>query len=1628
MMKYLSSHRKTIAIFCCTLFLIQLLQPTISFALTSGPTQPEVQSFQAASTTEMVDLFSGDFSYNIPLFELPGPNGGYPFNLSYQAGIGMDQEASWVGLGWSLNPGAITRQMRGLPDEFKGDDVKTKMSIKPNVTVGIGAGGSVEMFGADAVSLNAGFSVSQNTYKGLGYSIDGSLGFGRAAGSGMTAGIGLDFSLDAKEGVTLQPSLSLSGKVGAVGLGAGYNSKSGLSVLALTHSANSVAVHYKDRSGKARQWHSSITNSAPLFMSHPGYTPQITMPMKNLNLAAEFKPGASWWGVFGNLYVRGFYNEQRLDKDKKDVITKAYGYMNYQHATDPKALLDFNREKDGMVTKESPNLAIPSLTYDIYSVTGQGIAAMYRPMRNDYGIISDQETSSVANGGSVGADVGPTATHVGGNLSVNHAKSTSGGWIENNDMIAKAKFQKKNTNDRYEPWYFKVHGEPNTDVGTTVSNLGGDKAVRVKLDDSRSNTKALALLDNKSMATPLNAPDNANENRERKSRNQVIQTLTNEQLLKSGVEVLPQFRLKYMNGTTSTSEVDYVRSGLAHHIAAFTALTPEGLRYNYGLPAYNNRQDEVTFSALNASGAVNSVPVNGTGDGDPQYSYGSTDTDEFLRSVSIPNYVHSHLLTSILGPDYVDLTNNGVTQDDLGYWVKFTYRKATSTYKWRDPFSGAHHQEGWLTDPRDDKGSFTYGEKEIWYLAKAETKSHLATFQVSDRTDGRGVSSKLQDTNLTGAVLSKLDEIKLYVKSSTGGSDMLIKAVKFDYDYSRCQKLYTQTGSGKLTLTKLRFEYGSSTRGSLNPYTFTYSSTNPDYDYLAYDRWGNYKPYTAGQYDQNRDFPYVNQNPTAKTQLDAYASAWSLTEIVLPSGGKIIVDYETDDYAYVQHKPAMQMMEIVNPNPGIYNSSTFLLDDNLLKIRFKLESPVNGSITDPNLLKAGVLKYLDTKRQLYFKLKVNLRKVGENFHEYISGYANVNLAGTMSLEKDGTDPGNNYTHGFFYVAAEEGNNNVMHHPFSMRTWQHIRTNQPELANKSRTLKQTNDPGERVDQIKSLGGVGAQIRQMFQGFYKYCKDQNWGREVVVGKSWIRLYSPDKTKFGGGLRVRQITMSDQWGVNDPTADKEGIYGQVYEYTIEEEPNKPISSGVASYEPMVGGDENALRYAKKYVQSVPLRADNNLFFEYPVNESYYPGAQVGYRKVTVWSLASAARAGKVVKNVTLPDNNQSLFPAGLSYGTTGKTEHEFFTAKDFPVITDETEKVNRPYKLAVPVPFLGNISVSKLAASQGYSIVTNDMHGKPKKVSNYRQDKNGYAEPEPISWIKYNYLSEQKIYDQEKVNVLANILKDNGDKTLSVPSAGNAGLPSIILGQETELFSDMRQFEDRTWTGGARINTDVMYIPIAFVPVPVPIPTVWPSINKSQNLLRTSVTNKVIFKSGILESTEAYDGGSKMVTRNVKWDKVTGTPILTTTNNNFDALVYNYSIPAYTQYEGMGAAYQNIGLSFEISSVVKDPYKDGQYSFYTSLADGVLYPGDEVILYEFADELNKPLAKAVYTGKIDNDNLLYTQDGLALKKYKCLIIRSGFRNQLAVSAGTITALQNDPSVKGTPVTYTKTITIAK
>jgi hypothetical protein len=108
--------------------------PSFKHPTIGGPSQPEMSKFMPVGADNMVNPFTGKFSYNIPLLDV----GGYGVNMFYNSGITMDQDASWVGLGWDINPGTISRNMRGIPDDFDGTDTITKrQSIRTDKTWGV---------------------------------------------------------------------------------------------------------------------------------------------------------------------------------------------------------------------------------------------------------------------------------------------------------------------------------------------------------------------------------------------------------------------------------------------------------------------------------------------------------------------------------------------------------------------------------------------------------------------------------------------------------------------------------------------------------------------------------------------------------------------------------------------------------------------------------------------------------------------------------------------------------------------------------------------------------------------------------------------------------------------------------------------------------------------------------------------------------------------------------------------------------------------------------------------------------------------------------------------------------------------------------------------------------------------------------------------------------------------------------------------------------------------------------------------------------------------------------------------------------------------------------------------------
>lgn len=1483
-----SKSFKIIACFLALNLILECVAPSVAFALTSGPSQPEVKSFEPAGTTQMVDLFSGDFTYDMPLFELPGPDGGYPFNMAYHSGISMEQEASWVGLGWNINPGAINRQMRGLPDEFKGDQINVKQDMKEMHTYGVNAGANLELFGGDfdkgtntKGTGGGGMSLYYNNYRGFGFGFGPSISVHPTGQNGASIGIGLDF--DTQNGVGGKLSLGYQG----MSLNSSFNSINGPRLDVGTNVGHDKVA----KDGRPV----SVATSTPLLAS-PVYTysPSVGMEYVTTPLSVTFKTGLGV-GAYGSIMIGGFYNTQKLKET--DVSRGAYGYYYLEdNAKDDASLLDFNRQAQTLVSATTRNLSIPSMTADFYSISGQGAGGMFRAWRNDHGAVYEPKAESTINGGSIGVDIGGTGLHWGIQANYNHGKSQSGKWVDENELESTYKYSTERSGD-YEPAYFQVYGEPTLSNGDNLSNIGGSNAMRPNLEIKNGESGIYTLknswVDYKNLTSASNVTNSQKHlgalTRELRGTN--IQPITNEWLLNGSNEILAEYDISYYNSTTPStylgSQTSLNRSGSnykSHHFAGMTVLQPNGSRYVYGLPAMNTKHVVASFSVdeFSTSCGTTTVPTtNGT-----DINHKVSNTDQFLSRTETPVYAHSYMLTAVLGADYVDINNNGPDEADYGYWVKFTYAKADEDYKWRTPYKDAYFDRGVKSKFSDNKGSYTYGEKEIWYLAKAETKSHVAVFKLKSRTDAKEAQKELATTAGTNSLMA-LDEIQLFTRPEFETAETEtdysaatpLQTIKFTYDNSLCDKIENGT-TGKLTLKEVAFTYQKNQRGALNPYKFSYSSSNPDYDQYRYDRWGNYTEQTDRC--DNRELPYVKQfdaelsqtktnRDNFKSLRDSLAQSWHLTQIETPTGSTIDIEYESDDYAYVQHRKATQMFEIDKLElaaDAVYDngiSSTYQNNDS--RVYVKLEHPI--PVSSPNAAQEFYDQYLkglerksgnSTYVQIFFK---NYMVFRDNIKEYVSGYANiattdgygVSDAVTMDLG-EGAGSQAYYTKAYVrlepYYDSKKGN---YYHPFAAMTWQKMRTDHPDLLT---TYSSTPaDPGssdfDKAMKVKSLANIGPQIAKLRRGYMKQAWRRGWGRYMEKDKSVIRLCSPDGIKYGGGLRVKKITTSDDFSVNGSASQ----YGQVFDYTTEDENGNTISSGVAAFEPQIGGEENALKHANTYTQEHAYRTKSQLYFEYPINESYYPGASVGYSKVKVRSLTTDAVLDGTYSN---------------EVGATGESIHEFYTAKEFPTIATETDMGKEPYTLFVPIPLIGGINRGKLTASQGYSVEVNDMHGKPKSVSYFGIENGLLMSDFPVSSVRYEYQNDLTSYEGIPVRRLNNTV-----------SVGNSlEYSNVERGVQYEFFMDHVESKSYMINGGVDANLEIFGI--------LGLPLMWPSYSEDYSLLRYMVANKVIHKAGVLKKVVATDGQSTVETENTYYHALTGEPVYVQTRNNFENDIYS------------------------------------------------------------------------------------------------------------------------------------------
>ncbi len=420
-----------------------------------GPGQPEMSSFKPAGTNDMVNLFTGDFSYNIPLLDV----GGYPVNIYYDGGITMEQEASWVGLGWNINPGNVNRNMRGVPDDFNGEDILVqKQNMKKNITWGVGFGADLELVGikgmwteffSGSVGANIGYSLNNYLGPAIELGIKGTTSF-RIGAKGISekgpvgVSAGVSANLNSRSGMTLTPNISLSANLfksaeklsTGVGISTGYNSREGLKALHLNAqvSQSYTMVSKKNENSYYKGSRGGTLYSSTISFTKPSYVPALRSPVTNKSGAGRFQLGGAMFGIYPSFEVEGYAQVSTIEEPDRVQKKPMVGYLYAEKAKNNRdAVMDFSRFNDQEVTPNTSIISVPQYAYDVFSIQGEGTGGTIRAYRNDNGYVRDNFTVSRDKSWSAGIDVGIPG-HIGGNFNTVKTPSTIGEWGTGNGL------------------------------------------------------------------------------------------------------------------------------------------------------------------------------------------------------------------------------------------------------------------------------------------------------------------------------------------------------------------------------------------------------------------------------------------------------------------------------------------------------------------------------------------------------------------------------------------------------------------------------------------------------------------------------------------------------------------------------------------------------------------------------------------------------------------------------------------------------------------------------------------------------------------------------------------------------------------------------------------------------------------------------------------------------------------------------------------------------------------------------------------------------------------------------------------------------------------------------------------
>jgi hypothetical protein len=1538
-----------------------------------GPSMPEASSFTSPNSNNLVNLATGDFNYSIPLLDV----GGYPLAINYNSNVGVNDEASWVGLGWSLNAGSVNRTVRGLPDDFKAVDISKEAKIKEKKTIGIGIGFGVQISGISigkggkaGIGLSLGQELEYDNYEGFSTTL-GIGGNARFGGSNFGGGIGLDLSLSSSKGATFSPSLSLSGNFStastqtSVGgfLGMTLDSREGFKSLNFGINSNSSITGRTGHGESERETDHELPGMCSNFrysFAAPTASPPFEIPITNVSISTKGTLG----GEIKPVHLHGEVEHNlHLQLVTKKFKKKSFGYLYSQFGGED-ALHDFNRANEGVYFRETPTLPITAYTFDLYNVSAYGLDASFRPKRNDVGTLHQAKQVNKSITGETAAEVGfGDLVHIGTDIIYQEGSDVNQKWANGNPLAQVFQFSDSMSNPAYEPVYFQNTGELTPMEDEAIFNkLGGFDAVRPQLerDNDLSTANTSDVLSN---GQELQQKEDVTFT-ERRTRNKMMSYRTRAEVRHAGESL----EAHYLNATRTGHYADPILEGIttSDDLIQDIKVTDEGgLQYHFGLPAYNNFIQEMSFMVDDETTSVEEDD-----NGNVRYNLidasieNTKGENNYFLKTTTPKHAYAWYITKILSSDYVDVSNNGPTQDDLGSFTSFQYKKVHSNYLWRNPQqdSVANFQEGELHTKRDNSASIIFGAKEVYYLDKIQTRNYVAEFFTSPRKDGLGTKGIHGGTN-PYADLHKLDSIKLFAAFSDNTTGLIpIKTIYLNYDYSLCKNNPTTINrenpieNGKLTLKSISFSYGNSNKAKESPFVFAYTN-NPEYHQKKVDRWGNYTRI------KHNNTPYVNQDAM---QQNEDASAWLLDSIKTPQNAAMKVYYESDDYAHVQDQKSMVMYKIA----GVMCSNL----DREIDTR-QLCNCIAGADKKPakylviNIPRQASIRLTTNEDvfelfkdidELYFKAEI---EIYESHYEEVQGFIPIDFrrseAGVKYGLKANPSAVGDYQvwiripvvyHGA-EIEYEENYHPIKYnlHPFTLAAREYIMIDKPILIKPGDHTSPTSieeafdDLGQTFDEVFGSGGL-----------IGYLQRKKRGLRFRAENSYVRLYPKQKYKFGGGSRVKMIAINDNWDKMQHIEDhgqKNAIYATKYIYH-----ENNVSTGVASYEPMIGKEENALvkpvNYSRRKVNSITI---NNHQLE-PFGDIFYPAPSVVYSKVKLMS--------SVPYNVT-------------QHGT-GYSIHEFYTAKDFPCKYSKTDKYFIGKEFMVPLQFYNRSELAEVVV-QGFAVEVNDMHGKQKMQSEYDQ-------------FDHLITSTENIY---KTNSSGDL-----DNFATIINPESLQLQNRMIGVNHEVIVDACNQITSQEGGGVQLNIEVFTSPAIPFPIFIPIPI----INQFFTEFRSMTITKFITRMGLLDRVITRKFGSVVENKNMAYDEGTGRVIVTQFDNEFEnKKYYNIDLPAYWAYPGMGHVSANEGMKIWSKRISDGKLQLGNLR-------NLLFEGDVLILSEVN---SSDLSHKVWVSEVNEREAWLINDGGEIFRgdgiYNITIERSGRENLLSASVGSIITTNN-------------------